>query len=119
MICSAASARREGSTLLTGYSNRARDLTGHPEFWKRLTRVAGRHHLDPYHARIAAVVPERIDRYFLYKQDRAAARAGLPLASVRSTRGRFRRTNVGWTLEVYAVTPLDGPTIHLDPHPDE
>lgn len=107
------STRREGPAPLEGFSNRARDLTGHPGFWSLLTRVAARHHLDPYHARIVAVVPERVDRYFLYRQQRAAARAGLDLSAVRSTRARFRRTNVGWLLDVYAVTPIDGPTVRV------
>jgi len=105
--------RREGPAPLEGFSNRARDLTGHPDFWSLLTRVAAQHHLDPYHARIVAVVPERVDRYFLYKQQRAAARAGLDLGAVRSTRARFRPTNVGWLLDVYAVTPIHGPTIRV------
>jgi len=105
--------RREGPAPLEGFSNRARDLTGHPGFWSLLTGVAARHHLDPYHARIVAVVPERVDRYFLDKQQRAAARAGLDLSAVRSTQARFRRTNVGWLLDVYAVTPIHGPTIRV------
>lgn len=100
--------RREGKNMLDGYSSRARDLTDQPGFWKLLARVASAHQLDPYHACIAAVVPERVDRYFLYMQDRAARRAGLPLDALRSTRGRFRRTNVGWTLEIYEVTPRQG-----------
>lgn len=100
--------RREGKNMLDGYSSRARDLTDQPGFWKVLTRIAPVHQLDPYHACIAAVVPDRVDRYFLYMQDRAARSAGLPLDALRSTRGRFLRTNVGWTLEIYEVTPRQG-----------
>jgi hypothetical protein len=111
--------RREGAQSLAGYSNRARDLTGHQAFWDLLARVAARHHLDPYHACIAAVVPERIDRYFLYKQQRAAARAGLAPDAVRATRGRFRRTNVGWMLEIYAVEPMTGGTVPVTSAPAE
>jgi len=107
--------RREGKALLTGFSNRARDLTGHPAFWILLTRMAHAHGLDPYHARIAAVVPENIDRYFLYLQEDAARRVGLSLDSVRSTQGRFLKTDVGWVLEIYAVTPISGPTVRTGP----
>ncbi|MBN2489851.1 MAG: hypothetical protein JXQ29_03265 [Planctomycetes bacterium] len=107
--------RREGSSLLKGFSNRARDLTGHPTFWDVLARVGARHHLDPYHARIAAVVPERIDRYFVHEQQRAVARAGLALESVRATHGRFRRTRVGWLLEIHAVEPIRGQVVPLPP----
>ena len=103
--------RREGRAALEGYSNRARDLTGHPTFWTLLTRVAAHHGLDPYHARIAAVVPENIDRFFLYQQHRAAQQAGLTLESIRSTQGRFQKTDVGWKLEIYEVTPLSGPAV--------
>jgi len=111
--------RREGPDRLEGFSNRARDLTGHPGFWSVLARVAARHHLDPYHACIAAVVPKNVDRYFLYKQAQAAALAGLDLGAVRSTKGRFRPTNVGWMLEIYAVTPIHGPTRRITTAPED
>ncbi len=113
----ATATRREGGEPLAGFSNRARDLTAHPAFWSRLSRVAARHHVDPYHARIAAVVPERVDGYFLRKQRAAARTAGLALDAVRSTQARFRRTNVGWMLAVHAVTPKTGRTVPVPSDP--
>lgn len=112
--------RREGRGLLAGFSSRARDLTAHPAFWSRLSRAAAAHSIDPYHARIAAVVPDRIERYFLHKQREAARRVGLALDAVRATHARFRRTNVGWMLDVDGVTPKRGRNVAVtsDPRTD-